>query len=456
MIEPEAHAAPESVPDAGAGHPPAPEAEPPEVGNLFVANYPPFSAWSGAELPRVRAALAAPPRPGADFGLYLHLPFCRKRCKFCYFRVFTEMDSARINRYLAALGREIELYGELPATAGRPLRFVYFGGGTPSLLSVRQLTGLVERMRQVMPWDGVEEVTFECEPGTLTRSKLAAVREIGVTRLSLGVENFDDEILRANGRAHLSAEIYRVMPWISELAFDQLNIDLIAGMVGESWPTWRESVRRTIELAPDSVTIYQLELPYNTEFSHSVLGGSLGQPLSDWQTRRDWQRYAFERLGEAGYEPSSAYTLVRRGKPCHFVYRDAVWHGCDMLGTGISSFSHVNGCHFQNTATWGEYLEEMEAGRLPLARGFVPSRRELLTREVALQLKLGRLDATYFQQKFGVDVRVEFAAAWERLRQRGMLAPRSDRIEVSDDGLLRVDQLLPELYDERYRNARYS
>ena len=434
----------------------SPPPEPPEVGNLFVANYPPFSFWTGEELPRVQAALAAPPRPGTDFGLYLHLPFCRKRCKFCYFRVFTEMDSAAINRYLAALGQEVEIYAGLPATAGRRPRFVYFGGGTPSMLSVRQLSGLVERIRRAMPWDGVEEVTFECEPGTLTRSKLVAVRDFGVTRLSLGVENFDDEILRANGRAHLSAEIYRVLPWIAEMGFEQLNIDLIAGLVGESWETWRESVRKTIEIAPDSVTIYQLEVPYNTELSKSVQGGSLGQPLSDWQTRRAWQQYAFDQLGEAGYELSSAYTLVRRDKPCHFVYRDAVWHGCDMLGTGISSFSHVNGCHFQNTATWGQYLADMESGRLPLERGFVPSRRELLTREVALQLKLGRLDAAYFQAKFGVDVRVEFAAAWERLRRRGMLEPRTDRIEVTADGLLRVDQLLPELYDERYRNARYT
>ena len=444
---------PTSAPGADLAASPA---DPPEVGNLFVANYPPFSFWNAGALPRVHAALAARPRPATDFGLYLHLPFCRKRCKFCYFRVFTEMDSARINSYLDALGREIEIYAQLPATAGRRPRFVYFGGGTPSLLSVRQLSGLVERIRRVMPWDGVEEVTFECEPGTLTRSKLRAVRDFGVTRLSLGIENFDDEILRANGRAHLSAEIYRVLPWIRELAFEQLNIDLIAGLLGESWKTWRESVRKTLDAAPDSVTIYQLELPYNTDFSKSVLDGSLGQPLADWQTRRAWQEHAFAALTAAGYELSSAYTLVRRDKPCRFVYRDAVWHGCDMLGTGISSFSHVNGCHFQNTATWGEYLAELAAGRLPLERGFVPGPQELLTREVALQLKLGQLDTGYFQGKFGVDVRVEFAAAWDRLRRRGMLRRTSDRIELTRAGLLRVDQLLTELYDPRYRNARYT
>jgi oxygen-independent coproporphyrinogen III oxidase len=449
MIEPRS-------PEGATPQLPPPTPDPPEVGNLFVANYPPFSFWRGEELPQVRAALAAAPRPGTELGLYLHLPFCRKRCKFCYFRVFTEMDSAHINRYLAALGREIELYAALPAIAGRRLRFVYFGGGTPSLLSVRQLAGLVERARRVMPWEGAEEVTFECEPGTLTRSKLEAVRAMGVTRLSLGIENFDDEILRANGRAHLSAEIYRVLPWIEELDFPQLNVDLIAGLLGESWAAWRETVRKTVELAPDSVTIYQLELPYNTDFSKSVLGGSLAQPLADWSTRRAWQQYAFDELAARGYELSSAYTMVRRDRGCRFVYRDAVWHGCDMLGTGISSFSHVSGCHFQNTATWADYLAELEADQLPLARGLVPSRHELLTREVALQLKLGRLDTAYFQDKFGVDVRAEFAPAWERLRERGMLRQGGERIEVTGPGLLRVDQLLPELYDERYRNARYT
>ena len=122
--------------------------------------------------------------------------------------------------YLDVLGREWELYAKEPALQGRPLNFVYFGGGTPSFLSVRQLEGLVKRLNAVTPWSTAEEITFECEPGTLTESKLAAIRELGVTRLSLGVENFDDGILELNGRAHRSAEIFRALylcalNWIS-------------------------------------------------------------------------------------------------------------------------------------------------------------------------------------------------------------------------------------------------
>jgi len=435
--------------------PPVPQET--EVGSVFVSNYPPFSVWSPAELPKVHAALDAPPLPGTPLGLYLHIPFCRKRCKFCYFRVYTGKDSTEIGAYLDALATEVELYAERPAVAGRPLRFVYFGGGTPSYVSVRQLTALVSRVQAALPWTGAQEITFECEPGTLTQSKLAAIRGIGVTRLSLGVESFDDEILRENGRAHVSTEIWRVLPWIRELAFDQLNVDLIAGMVGETWETWRATVEKTLAVAPDSVTIYQMELPYNTLYSQSVLGGSLGRPLPDWATKRAWQDYAFSALEAAGYVLSSAYTMVKpKGSSSSFVYRDSVWHGSDMLGTGVASFSHLSGVHFQNVAEWSEYLAALAARRLPLGRGLAVTAGERLTRELILQLKLGTLRAAYFRDKFGVDVLRGLAPVWRRLEADGMLRVESDAVALTRAGLLQVDRLLPSFYDDRYRNARYT
>ena len=158
------------------------------------------------------------------------------------------------------------------AIAGRPLDFVYFGGGTPSFLSTTQLQGARA------PPDGglalvgrAEEITFECEPGTLTEAKLAAIRKLGVTRLSLGVENFDDRILELNGRAHRSPEIGRSFAIARSLGFPQINIDLIAGMLGETDENWRDCIERTLDLDPDSVTIYQMELPYNTTISSDLL-----------------------------------------------------------------------------------------------------------------------------------------------------------------------------------------
>jgi oxygen-independent coproporphyrinogen-3 oxidase len=204
------------------------------VGNYFVSNYPPFSFWKPERLGEVAAALHRTPAPGTPLGLYLHIPFCRKRCHFCYFRVYTDKDSTAVKFYLDLAVRELQIYAQQPFIGSRQPQFVYFGGGTPSYLSASQLQELTDRMKAILPWDTAEEITFECEPGTLTDHKLKLIREIGVTRLSLGVENFSDQVLEVNGRAHRSREIRRAYQFAREMDFPQINIDLIAGMVGET------------------------------------------------------------------------------------------------------------------------------------------------------------------------------------------------------------------------------
>ncbi len=426
-----------------------------EVGSVFVSNYPPYSFWSKEAVSDAMTALESPSVRGAQLGLYLHIPFCRKRCKFCYFRVYTDKNSSEIETYLDALAREVEIYSTLPAIKDRLLSFVYFGGGTPSYISAKHLKTLVDRLKKAIPWDGADEIAFECEPGTLTQTKLEAIREIGVTRLSLGVENLNDEILAENGRAHLSKEVYRVMPWIEALDFDQVNIDLIAGMVGETWESWRETVKRTIDLNPDSITVYQMELPFNATYSQDILGGK-ALPVANWKTKREWHNYAFEQFELAGYGNSSAYTMIRKDKPGRFVYRDAVWQGSDMMGTGVASFSHLSGTHYQNATGWKDYIGALESGRLPLSRAFVTTSSERLTREMILQLKLGRIEAAYFRDKFNTDIVAEYGSIYKKLQDEGMLTFGKDAIELTRKGLLQVDGLLPEFYALNYRNARYT
>jgi len=340
---------------------------------------------------------------------------------------------------------------------GRKLDFVYFGGGTPSYIAAKQLTPLAERLQGVMPWDGAEEVAFECEPGTLTQSKLEAIRSIGVTRLSLGVENFDDAILQENGRAHVSKEIYRVRDWIRAQGFRQLNVDLIAGMVGETWESWKRTVDLTIEYDPDSITLYQMELPFNTVYSKAKLRGDADVPaFADWRTKREWHAYAFEQFERAGFERWSAYTMMRRDRGCKFVYAREVWSGADMIPIGVSSFGHMGGIHMQNHDRWDGYLAAIDAGGLATRRALVTTARERLTREVILQLKRGWLERGAFERKFGVDVVEDYADAFGSLAEQGLATVGQDRVELSEGGLLRVDQLLPRFYDEQYRGARYT
>ena len=147
---------------------------------------------------------------------------------------------------------------------------------------------------------------------------------------------------------------------------------------------------------------------------------------------------------------------VRADKQCDFVYRDALWHGADMLGTGVSSFGHLSGVHAQNTASWANYLEAVGNDELPLERAFVTSSDDRLIRETILQLKTGALARAHFADKFNVDVLEHFAETWSRLQSRLMLRISDDGVELTRQGLLQADALLPEFYAERYRDARYT
>jgi oxygen-independent coproporphyrinogen-3 oxidase len=431
-----------------------------EVGSYFVANYPPFSTWTNDAVERdALPALGTAPATAVPLGLYLHIPFCRKRCHFCYFRVYTDKNAQEVAAYLDVLVREWELYGDQPAIAGRPLNFVYFGGGTPSFLSTRQLESLVQRLTAVTPWTGAEEITFECEPGTLTETKLSAIRQMGVTRLSLGVENFNDEILELNGRAHRSPEIFRAYDFARSLDFPQINIDLIAGMLGETEENWRACVQKTLELDPDSVTIYQMELPYNTTISGDLLKGTgrFHQPVANWSTKRRWVGEAFEDLERAGYRVGSAYTAVKDPSRTHFVYRDRLWQGADLAGLGVASFGHINGLHIQNLDTWETYSAAVLRGDLPLSRAYRPSDEEQMVRELVLQLKLGSIRPEYFRDKYGVNILDRFRAPIASLDADGFLdRADEDVVSLSRDGLLRVDGLLPRFFLPEHARVRYT
>ena len=428
-----------------------------EVGSYFISNYPPFSVWSGEGVSEAVGAFDSPPKePDARLGLYLHIPFCRKRCKFCYFRVYTDKNADEVETYLSALSKEIDLYARRAGFGGRQFEFVYFGGGTPSFLSNAHLERLIERINHNWTWEAAKEVTFECEPGTLKESKLQTIKKIGVTRLSLGVEHFDDEILSINGRAHKSPEIFRTYQWIREVGFKQVNIDLIAGMLGETDDKWKMAVEKAIAMDPDSVTIYQMEVPFNTTIAKEAKSLGTETPVASWAQKRGWVDYAFSQFEAAGYVVSSAYTLVRPERHAGFVYRDSLWRGADLVGTGVASFGHFQGVHYQNFDKWEDYISAVNAGELPINRGLRVTAHQRLIREMALQMKTGRLDAGYFRRKFGVEIGKEFAEGFGSLVSEGLATVNGDEVRLSREGLLRVDSLLPRFFEEEHRGIRYT
>ena len=432
------------------------------AGNYFVANYPPFAFWKPEFVPEFLSALDRSPsainhQPSTPLGQYVHIPFCRKRCHFCYFKVYTDKDSSEVRTYIDALLKEMTVYANKPVIGGRKLKFVYFGGGTPSYLSPDQLRHLTDGMKSLLPWDEVQEVTFEAEPGTLTDHKLKAIRDLGVTRLSLGIEHFDDHILEINGRAHRSKEIARAYAYAREIGFPQINIDLIAGMVEETEEKWREAVAKAVELEPDSVTIYQMEVPFNTGIYQQMKAqGKLVAPVADWETKRAWVDYAYREFEKKGYTVTSGTTVVRDPAKVKFIYREGLFSGADILSIGVASFGHLNGVHYQNHHEFQPYVDAVNAGKLPVYRALTPNADERYIREFMLQLKLGSVSADKFTKKFGIDPRVQFARPLATLRDWGFLTNGGDRIGVTREGLLQIDRLLHEFFKPEHNTGRYA
>src|SRR5438874_5664017 len=215
-------------------------------------------------------------------------------------------------------------------------------------------------------------------------------------------------------------------------------------------------------MAPESVTVYQMELPYNTTFSKELKVIGQDEPsfeIADWPTKRAWVRYAFDELAAAGYEQSSAYTMVhpKAGRRMEFVYRDSLWHGADMFGTGVASFGHVGGVHMQNEDRWEEYVGRlMGKSELPLHRALPITDRQRLIREMILQLKTGRIEAAYFRRKFGVEVLDEFAEVWRELEKKEFLTLTGRGVRVTQHGLLQIDRCLPMFFEPEFRTARYT
>jgi len=443
--------------DAPCSRPTAPHTPEPWFGSYFVSTYPPFSQWSPNDVVHVERGLSnGSATPDAPLGLYVHIPFCVKRCDFCYYLSYADKTQDQHRAYVDALLNELTLYRQYPALADRRLNFVYFGGGTPSMLNEASMRSLMEGLQKLFSWDRIEEVTFECAPRTVTESKLRVLHDAGVTRLSLGVQTLDDEVLRLNGRVHLRKDVDQAYERIRRVGLDVVNLDLIVGLPGESDESVDQSLEGVIAMSPESITMYQLEIPHNTPLFRAAHGGEPPATIPTWYKKRFRLARCFERLESAGYSIRSAYAVVRDPDRHRFVYQDAQYHGADLLGIGLSSFSYLAGVHYQNKIDYDAYVETVSNGELPVLRAHRLRSNERLVREFVLQLKLGHADSASFKKKFGTDILQRFKGPLRQYAERGWLVIDATGVRVTREGLLRIDRLLPAFYLARHCGVRYS
>ncbi|MEW6304549.1 MAG: coproporphyrinogen-III oxidase family protein [Verrucomicrobiota bacterium] len=426
----------------------------PAAGNYFVAAYPPFSCWKRNQAVAAELALKQP-APETPFGVYVHVPFCPKKCDYCYYLSYIRQPLQVIDHYLETVRRELEIYAGQPALQGRALSFLYFGGGTPSNLSTAQARQLLGGLHHLLPRDGAREITYECAPRSVRPNFLDALAEQGVNRLSMGVQSFDDDLLRLNGRVHLAEDVAHAYEHMTRAGFAWINLDLMVGLIGETDTQWRETVRRMLDLSPDSVTIYQTEMPHNTKLYRDYTAGALPAKPVSWDVKRARLDYGFRELERAGYTVVNAYAAVKDPERHRCIYQEHLWRGGDMLGLGVSSFSYFQGVHYQNLCTLEAYESAVDEGRLPVERARDLSDWDQLVREFILQLKFGRVAAAWFQQRFELDITKVFKLRLRALEAEGFLTVTPQEVRLTREGLLCVDRLLPLFYDEEYQGAGY-
>jgi oxygen-independent coproporphyrinogen-3 oxidase len=362
----------------------------------------------------------------ASVGVYLHVPFCERVCPYCDFAVVAARPLALADerRYVAALRRE--LAARRRAFDGRALASVYLGGGTPSLLEPDSVAELVAAVRAAFPSHAPVEVTLETNPGTLERARLPGFRAAGVTRLSVGVQSFDDTTLRRLGRAHRAAEACESLAAVRAAGFEAFSLDLIYGAPGQTLAGFAADVEAALGFAPDHVSAYELTIEAGTPFAHAAARGRLARP--DEETVLAMQEQAEALLRAAGLLRYEISSYARPGREA--VHNRRYWERRPVLGLGVGAVSNdppdaqapfgVRRSNRRDVAGWLACVEEQ---RSPEAGP--PERLDAATARgeaIFLGLRAAGVDAARFAAEFGGPPRGFFAVQIDALVAAGLLA----------------------------------
>lgn len=294
-------------------------------------------------------------------GLYIHIPFCHQRCHFCAF--YLEIHHARAaEEFVASLLTELRLYSADGILGQGPLDSIYFGGGTPTTLSSRQLATILATSKQAFGLTQDAEVTVEAHPGSVTQASLAHLREAGFTRVSFGVESMDQTELDRVGRPGSPTSTIHVMAVAREAGFSNINLDLMYGLPGQTMESWATSLRQTIELAPEHLSCYALTVEEGTHLKAAIQRGLVLAPDEEFQNRME--DLAEEILSQAGYDRYEISNYCRPGFASR--HNRLHWTGGHYLGVGPSAQSYVQGRRFGNVSDLAAYKAALKDGRLPV------------------------------------------------------------------------------------------
>lgn len=370
-------------------------------------------------------------------GLYLHIPFCLARCGYCDFNTYLH-DPELARAYVGGLLTEIAAWGERPEVWRRAAETVYLGGGTPSLLAPPAVAEILDAVRSAFPLAPGAEVTLEANPGTVDRAKLAGFRAAGVNRLSLGVQAFQERLLRVAGRDHTTEDGRRVVAEARAAGFTNLSLDLIFALPGQTLEDWAATLDEAVGLAPEHISAYGLTYEEGTPFHRDRRAGRL-RPVGE-ETEGAMFELGIARLGAAGYEHYEISNFARPG--FRAVHNQIYWRCGDYLGLGAGAHSCLRGRRFSNLRLPRDYITAVGRDGSAEAGSEELTARQRLGEAMILGLRLREgIDLEALTAGFRPwGVRPD-AAALERLEQAGLVERAGPRLRLTDRGIRLADEV---------------
>jgi len=370
-----------------------------------------------------------------EAGLYIHIPFCQKKCDYCDFYSITKLD--QIEDFIWALKKEIEIRS--PLFSDYTFHTLYFGGGTPSLLDQQQMSQIWEALKKSFNFAKNPEISLEANPGTLSFSKLKFLKEMGFNRLSLGVQSFNPDELQFLGRIHSVEEVWESFNAARDAGFDNVNIDLMTAFPGITQKSFNKSLEQIIKLQSEHVSCYTLIFEPGTVFYKKKQNGELN-PLED-DEEASYYQMAYQTLEACGY---LQYEISNFSKGEEYIckHNQIYWKHKPYVGLGPSAHSFYGNQRIANKRSLTAYISDIKKGELPVDFRENLSTNELMFEYIFMNLRLrSGINLPDFQDRFGVDYLDKFADKVRRLSEDQLIELENENIKLTETGWLLADSV---------------
>ena len=357
--------------------------------------------------------------------LYIHIPFCVKKCRYCDF-LSAPADAGERQEYIEQLCGQIRSYDKL--AEDYHITSIFLGGGTPSILEAGQIRDIFDAVRGTFPVDSDAEITIEVNPGTVDRIKLISYRRAGINRLSIGLQSVHDQELKMLGRIHTFREFQETFTLAREKGFDNINVDLMSGIPFQTLDGWESTLRTVAELGPEHISAYSLIIEEGTPFASRQLN------LPDEDTEYNMYEATSRILKEYGYEQYEISNYAKEGRDCR--HNVGYWTRRDYLGFGLGASSLYGKDRFANTADMRKYLENSSSPELIREREPVLTREDEMAEFMFLGLRMTKgIAKTDFRQKFVCSIDTVYGDVLKKYEAMGLLLEKDGRIFLSREGI---------------------